>query len=151
MLYNYLPTPLEVNGGIKIGYTTNKSEMLTRKVAVDEPFSAVIFKTIVDPYMGKISLFKANSGVIKKDDEVLISNKGVKVKVGNISFFRGGRQLPAEEVRAGDIGAMTKIQEAQTGDTLCDKDNVILYQVIEFPKHVYICPLFQKKKVMMIN
>ncbi|MGL5670194.1 MAG: GTP-binding protein, partial [Cetobacterium sp.] len=52
MLYNYLPTPLEVNGGIKIGYTTNKSEMLTRKVAVDEPFSAVIFKTIVDPYMG---------------------------------------------------------------------------------------------------
>lgn len=146
MLYNYLPTPLEVNGGIKIGYTTNKSEMLTRKVAVDEPFSAVIFKTIVDPYMGKISLFKVNSGVIKKDDEVLISNKGVKVKVGNISFFRGGKQLPAEEVGAGDIGAMTKIQEAQTGDTLCDKDNVILYQVIEFPKPCLYMSIVPKEK-----
>ena len=146
MLYNYLPTPLEVNGGIKIGYTTNKSEMLTRKVAVDEPFSAVIFKTIVDPYMGKISLFKVNSGVIKKDDEVLISNKGVKVKVGNIPFFRGGKQLRAEEVGAGDIGAMTKIQEAQTGDTLCDKDNVILYQVIEFPKPCLYMSIVPKEK-----
>lgn len=146
MLYNYLPTPLEVNGGIKVGYTTNKSEMLTRKVSVDEPFSAVIFKTIVDPYMGKISLFKVNSGVIKKDDEVLISNKGIKVKVGNISFFRGGKQLPAEEVRAGDIGAMTKIQEAQTGDTLCDKDNSILYQVIEFPKPCLYMSIVPKEK-----
>lgn len=146
MLYNYLPTPLEVNGGIKVGYTTNKSEMLTRKVSVDEPFSAVIFKTIVDPYMGKISLFKVNSGVIKKDDEVLISNKGIKVKVGNISFLRGGKQLPAEEVRAGDIGAMTKIQEAQTGDTLCDKDNSILYQVIEFPKPCLYMSIVPKEK-----
>ncbi|MGL4566954.1 MAG: GTP-binding protein, partial [Fusobacteriaceae bacterium] len=117
IMYNYLPTPQEVNEGRKVGYSLNTDKKIERKVDINEPFSAIIFKTIVDSYMGKISLFKVNSGRIKKDDEVLISNKKIKVKVGNISFFRGAKQIAADEVRAGDIGAVTKLQEAQTGDT----------------------------------
>ncbi|WP_432204958.1 elongation factor G [Cetobacterium somerae] len=146
MLYNYLPTPQEVTEGFKTGYGLNREEILKRKVSVDEPFSAVIFKTIVDPYMGKISIFKVNSGTIKKDDEVLIANKNIKIKIGNISFFRGGKQIPSDIVQAGDIGATMKILDAQTGDTLCDKDNPIIYNVIEFPKPCLYMSIIPKEK-----
>ncbi|MGL5577748.1 MAG: elongation factor G, partial [Fusobacteriaceae bacterium] len=146
MMYNYLPTPQEINGGVKLGYTLTKEDKIERKVSIEEPFSAIVFKTIVDPYMGKISLFKVNSGRVKKDDEVLISNKNIKVKIGNISFFRGAKQIIAEEVRAGDIGAVTKLQEAQTGDTLCDKENGIIYNVIEFPKPCLYMSIIPKEK-----
>ncbi|MGL5544031.1 MAG: elongation factor G [Cetobacterium sp.] len=146
MMYNYLPTPQEVNDGRKLGHSLNNDKNIERKVDIDEPFSAIIFKTIVDSYMGKISLFKVNSGRIKKDDEVLIANKNIKVKVGNISFFRGAKQILADEVRAGDIGAVTKLQEAQTGDTLCDKENPIVYNIIDFPKPCLYMSIVPKEK-----
>lgn len=146
MMYNYLPTPQEVNGGIKSGYMVNSDEKIEREVNINEPFSAIVFKTIVDPYIGKISLFKVNSGKVKKDDEVLISNKNIKVRIGNISFFRGAKQIPADEVSAGDIGAVTKLQEVQTGDTLCDKEDTIVYSVIDFPKPCLYMSIVPKEK-----
>ncbi|MEG1806673.1 MAG: elongation factor G [Cetobacterium sp.] len=146
MLYNYLPTPQEMNGGVKIGYSLDGEKRVERKVNEKEFFSAVIFKTIVDPYMGKISLFKVNSGVLKKDDEILIGNKNIKVKVGAVSFFRGGKQILAEEVKAGDIGAITKLPDAQTGDTLCDKENPVVYKVISFPKPCLYMSIIPKEK-----
>lgn len=144
MLYNYMPTPKEMNGGIKIGYSLDGEEVIERKVDENESFSALVFKTLVDPYIGKISIFKVNSGRIKKDDEVYVSNKNISVKVGNLSFIRGGKQLQANEIVAGDIGVITKISEIQTGDTLCDKNNPIVYTPIIFPKpclYMAITPL----------
>ena len=146
MLYNYLPTPKEMNGGTKIGYSLDGENRIERKVCEKEFFSAVIFKTIVDSYMGKISLFKVNSGTVKKDDEILIGNKNIKVKVGAVSFFRGGKQILAEEIKAGDIGAVTKLPDAQTGDTLCDKDNPVIYKVISFPKPCLYMSIVPKEK-----
>lgn len=146
MLYNYMPTPQESDEGMKYGYSLNGEEKIKREVSEKSPFSAVIFKTIVDPYIGKISLFKVNSGILKKDDEVLISNKNVPVKIGNISMFRGGKQLATNEVKAGDIGATTKIQDAQTGDTLCSKDAPIVYRTVEFPKPCLYMSIIPKEK-----
>lgn len=147
MLYKYMPTPQELNEGIKIGYSLDGTKKIERKVSEDEPFSAIIFKTIVDPYLGKISLFKVNSGKIQKDDEILVANKNEKEKISNISFFRGGRQITSKEIKAGDIGATTKLTFAQTGDTLCDKDFPIIYKTIFFQKPCLYMSILPKEKI----
>ena len=133
MLYEYMPTPQEMHGGERVGENL-EGELETRKVDESEPFSAIIFKTIVDPFVGKISLFKVNSGTLKKDTEVLNINRNKKERITNISFLRGINQLEAAEVKAGDIGATNKLQYAQTGDTICDKNHPIKYENIKFPK-----------------
>lgn len=134
MLYNYMPMPHEMNGGEREGLNPITNNIEKRKVDENEKFSAFIFKTIVDPFIGKISLFKVISGKISKDTEILISNKNKKERISNISFFRGIKPLDTTEIKAGDIGGTTKLQYAQTGDTLCDKDNPICYSTIELPK-----------------
>lgn len=147
MLYKYMPTPEELNGGIKIGYDLETNKRIERKVSKDEPFSAIIFKTIVDPYIGKISLFKVNSGTIKKDDEILISNKNIKERIGNISFFRGGKQIPTNEINAGDIGGTMRLSTAQTGDTICSKDHPIVYKIISYQKPCLYMSILPKDKM----
>ena len=116
MLYEYMPTPQDMNEGERVGENPETGEIVVRKVEVEEPFSAIVFKTIFDPFVGKISVFKVNSGKLTKDSEVLNSSKGKKERVANLFFIRGKNQLDTEEVRAGDIGATTKLQFTQTGD-----------------------------------
>lgn len=132
MINDYMPLPNEMFDGERVGVDSNGEEIV-RKVNRDEPFSAIVFKTLVDPFIGKISLFKVNSGVLKKDMEVLNANKNKKEKISQVFFLRGNKQEDAQEIAAGDIGATTKLQYTQTGDTLCDKDNFIQYPAINFP------------------
>ncbi|MEG1365127.1 MAG: elongation factor G [Cetobacterium sp.] len=134
MLYDYMPTPQELYNGERVGVNPLTQEIEKRKVNENEPFSAIIFKTLVDPFIGKISMFKVNSGTIKRDTEILVANKNKRERISNVGYFRGIKQLPADEIKAGDIGATMKLQYAQTGDTICDKDNPIMYPTIEFPK-----------------
>lgn len=133
MINDYMPLPNEMFNGERVGKSPTGEEVI-RKVNRDEPFSATVFKTLVDPFIGKITLFKVNSGVLKKDMEVLNSTKNKKEKISQIFFLRGNKQEEALEIAAGDIGATTKLQYTQTGDTLCDKDKPIEYPQIEFPK-----------------
>lgn len=135
MLYDYMPTPQEMDEGLRVGVDLNGDES-KRTVDVNEPFSAIVFKTIVDPFVGKISLFKVNSGCLKRDTEVFNINRNKKERIANISYLRGINQLEADEIRAGDIGATTKLQYTQTGDTLCDKASPIRYEEINFPRAV---------------
>ncbi|WP_425448458.1 elongation factor G [Dethiothermospora halolimnae] len=132
MMFDYLPTPKDAVS--YKGIDPNTEEEISRKVDDNEPFSALIFKTIVDPFVGKISLFKVRSGSISKDMEVLNANKDEEEKIGSLFLVRGKKQVDVSKVGAGDIGATAKLQYAETGDTLCDIDNPIKYPKIEYPK-----------------
>lgn len=134
MICDYMPTPKDMHDGVYEGINPKNDEVITRKVDENEPFSALVFKTIVDPFVGKISLFKVYSGKIKKDMEVLNSNKDEVEKIGSLFFLRGKNQLEASEIVAGDIGATAKLQYTETGDTLCVKSAPIQYEGIKFPE-----------------
>lgn len=127
---NYMPNPTEA--GPYVG--KKGDEEIERKVDVNEPFSAIVFKTIVDPFVGKLSLFKVLSGKITKDDEIYNASKDATEKLGGLFILRGKNQIEVSEILAGDIGATSKLQITQTGDTICSKSNPILYPRIEYPQ-----------------
>ena len=102
----------------------------------DAPFSAVVFKTLADPFLGKISMFKVLSGSVAKDDKILDVTKNKEVKASNLFYLRGKEQIKTDKVVAGDIGAFTKLDELSTGDTLATTANKIEYKPIKYPKAV---------------
>lgn len=146
MIYDYMPTPVEARGGEVEGINPDTEDLIVRKVDMQEPFSAFVFKTIVDPFIGKISLFKVNSGVATRDVEVLNASQNKKEKLSNLYYVRGIKQRDTERVVAGDIAATTKLQYTRTGDTLCDKANPIIYDGIDFPKPCIFMNVVPSKK-----
>lgn len=134
MIYDYLPTPKEMDGGVVEGINPITGETVTRDIEDSEMMSAFVFKTIVDPFVGKISLFKVYSGKMKRDLEVLNANKEENEKIGPVFLLRGKSQLEVDHINAGDIGATAKLQFTETGHTLCDKNNPIRYDGIKLPK-----------------
>ena len=139
---NYMPNPTEV--GVNIGY--KGEEKVERKVDIDEPFSAIVFKTIVDPFVGKLSLFKVLSGKMTKDQELYNVSKDKTEKLGGLFVLRGKEQIEASEIVAGDIGATAKLQVTETGDSLCDKSNPTLYDRIEYPQPTLFLAVEPKAK-----
>ncbi len=127
----YIPSPLDVETYIG---KDKDGEFVERKVNTTEPFSAIVFKTIVDPFVGKLSLFKVGSGKISKDSEVYNENKGVTEKLGGLFTLRGKEQEEVDEILAGDIGATSKLQNTETGDSLCDKKETTRYRPLKYPK-----------------
>lgn len=117
-----------------------------RKPSDSEAFSALVFKTLADPYVGKLTYFKVYSGVLKSDSHVFNSTKGIEERVGQVYFLRGKNQEATSEVHAGDIGAVAKLSETGTGDTLCDKAKAVVYPKIEFPSPVYSVAIRAKSK-----
>lgn len=146
MIYDYLPTPVEMTGGEFVGKNPDTEKPEVRKASDDEHLSAFIFKTFVDPFVGKISLFKVYSGVFRKDTELLNANKDENEKIGSLFFLRGKGQTNLDYVSAGDIGATSKLQYSETGDTLCAVGHPIVYDPINIPKpclHMAIEPKAQ--------
>ena len=111
---------------------TNEEE--ERKISTEENFSAFVFKTLSDPYVGKLSFTKVYSGVLGSNTTVYNSSKDSSEKVSQLLFMRGGTQESAEKIIAGDIGVITKLVSTQTNDTLSDKNAPIVYPPIEFPE-----------------
>ncbi len=99
----------------------------------DQPFRALVFKTMADPYVGKISFFRVYTGKLNSDSQVVNLNKENPERVAQISLFRGKNQIPVKEVVAGDIAAVAKLQDTSTGDTLCVKENEYFLPDIKFP------------------
>ena len=128
----FLPPP-DSTPEIK-GKKPGSDELVIRNVGVDQPVSALIFKTIADPYVGKISIFKVYSGILKPDSTVLNSSTGKTEKISHIFTLRGKKQIQLDQAVAGDIAAVAKLQFANTGDTLCDPSNPIVLEGISFPK-----------------
>ena len=142
VIETYIPSPKSIGS-----YTGSKDgEEVERKVDLDEPFSAIVFKTIVDPFVGKLSLFRVVSGKINKDTELYNSTQGEAEKLGGLFILRGKNQIEVDEIVAGDIGATSKLNLTQTGDTLCDKDNHTLYDTIEYPQPTLFLAVESKNK-----
>ncbi len=104
------------------------------KLNENDPFSAFVFKTIADPFVGKISLFRVITGKLNGEVDVINSNKDKPEKLANVFFMRGKNQIPTKEIVAGDIGAVAKLQYTSTGDTLCDGNFKVIFDKINFPK-----------------
>lgn len=124
----FLPSPVD-RGEVK-----GVQEDQIRKPLDTEPFSALVFKTMADPFVGKLTLFRVFSGVIKSDSQVFNSSKGKSERIGQLFLIKGKTQEPTTELGAGDLGGVAKLQDVYTGDTLCDKDKQIVFPTIEFPK-----------------
>ena len=130
----YMPCPTELFSGQRIGEDPTTQQEKVVKISSENPFSAIVFKTLVDPFIGKISFFKVNSGTIKKETEVFNPKKNKKERIAQILTMQGNKQMELDELCAGDIGATTKLQFTQTGDTLCDKNFPVVFNKIRFPK-----------------
>ncbi len=134
MAFEYLPTPKDMHEGKCEGVNPETDEEIARIVSKDEPFSGIVFKTIVDQFVGKISLIKVNSGILNKDDEVLNATTMETEKIQNLFYLRGKEQTVTDGASVGDIIATSKLNNTSTGDTLCDKSAPIKYEGITYPK-----------------
>ncbi|WMJ80279.1 elongation factor G [Clostridium sp. MB40-C1] len=105
------------------------------EVTIDEnsKFSAFVFKTIADPFVGKLSLFKVMTGKLKSDSLVYNTNKEKQEKISSMYFLKGKEQILTSEISAGDIGAVAKLQYTCTGDTLCEMSEAIAFEDLKFP------------------
>lgn len=128
----YTPSPDQL-GDVK-GVKPGTDEEVTRSVSANAPFSALVFKTMADPFVGKLSMFKVFSGVLKSDSTIYNVSKRVEERVGQVFLTMGKDQIPVPEVVAGDIAAVAKLGETVTGNTLADKAAPIELPSVQFPK-----------------
>ncbi|HLH32205.1 MAG TPA: GTP-binding protein, partial [Terriglobia bacterium] len=105
---------------------------IQRKIADSEPFSAFVFKTFSDPFTGRISLYRVYSGTMTTETQPYNINKGVVERFGSIALLQGKTQVTVPKLHAGDIAAVAKLKETQTGDTLCDKAHPITYPAVKW-------------------
>jgi len=130
---DYTPAPTE-RATVQGEVTSGNGEPPTRKVADSEPLSLYVFKTVSDPFAGRISYFKVFSGVVKNDATVQNFTRSSPEKLAHISIMQGKTAVPVTELRAGDIGAVAKLKETLTGDTLGDKGAAIQYPKVLLPE-----------------
>ncbi len=130
-LTEVFPSPADRNA--RTGIDPRGGEQLVREYREDAPLSALVFKTLVDPYAGKMTLLRVYSGRISSDSSVYNSSKGVKERVGQLVLLRGRNQIPVSVIGAGDLGAVVKLKETSTGDTICDERSPIRLDSIDIP------------------
>ncbi|MBO4461102.1 MAG: elongation factor G [Clostridiales bacterium] len=101
--------------------------------SIDDPLAMFVFKTLSDPFVGKISIFKVNAGTLKANTAVYNATKGKEERIGGLFYLVGKKQIPTDKVTAGDIGATAKLAVTDTNDTLCDKARILELPKIKFP------------------
>ena len=119
---------------------------VTEKPMEEEPQSALVFKTLADPYVGKLNFFRVYGGSLKSDSVMYNANKEKEEKIGQVFTMRGKNQETLSEVKAGDIAVLAKLQETETGDTLCSKNNPLKLEGVEFPKPMLSIAIEPKSK-----
>ena len=134
LLVTYVPTPY-MHGAYR-GFNDN-NEPVERMSVVDATPSAFVFKTIVDPFVGKISVLKVVTGKLNSGDEIYNERAGKMEKLGKLFFLRGKSQQELNYAEAGDIVAVAKLQYTLSGDTLCDKNDIVRYLPLDYPQPVY--------------
>ncbi len=131
---HYLPSPLDVPP--VDGLDPKTQEPLVRKAEDNEPFSALAFKIMSDPFVGKLAFFRVYSGVLRAGDTIQNSTKDRKERIGRILLMHANHREEVEQVAAGDIAAAVGFKQTFTGDTLCDADKPIVLETIKFPEPV---------------
>ncbi|HLC21870.1 MAG TPA: elongation factor G, partial [Candidatus Methylomirabilis sp.] len=140
----YLPSPDDMPVAKGVNPTTKADD--ERKASATEPFSSFVFKTMADPFVGKLSLFRVYSGAAKSDSQVYNANQQAVEKFGQLFVLRGKKQEGVGELEAGDIGAIAKLSVSKTSDTLCVKEKPITYPAIEFPEALLSASIEPKAK-----
>jgi len=131
MIREYFPSTADC--GAASGLKPDKETKTVRKCSDDEPFSAFIFKTTIDPFVGTINLVQVKSGTLKKDQEVYVSNSGEVERIGQLFIPFGKNSFPIETVHAGDICAIAKMSKVYTDTTISDKKSPIIYPIMVTP------------------
>ena len=144
MIY-YMPAPTDIPPIKGILDDANETEA-ERPASDDAPFAALAFKIATDPFVGTLTFFRVYSGVLKSGDSVLNPVKGKKERVGRIVQMHANSREEIKEVRAGDIAAAVGLKDVTTGDTLCDLNNVITLERMEFPEPVISVAVEPKTK-----
>ncbi|MBP0727053.1 elongation factor G [Bacillus sp. RG28] len=141
---DYLPSPLDVPA-IK-GIVPDTEEELIRHSSDEEPFSALAFKIMTDPYVGKLTFFRVYSGTLESGSYVQNSTKGKRERVGRILQMHANSRQEISKVHAGDIAAAVGLKDTTTGDTLCDEKNLVILESMEFPEPVISIAIEPKSK-----
>ena len=131
----YLPSPLDVPS-VQGTVPGNDEEELERKASFDEPFAALAFKTVTDPFIGRLVYFRVYSGSAKSGSSVLNTVTGDRERLGRIVKMHADQREEVDEVFAGEIAAAVGLKDTSTGETFCDLENPILLEKIEFPDPV---------------
>ena len=132
----YMPSPLDINGGKIKGTDPKTEEPIEREMGDDAPFSALAFKIITDPFVGRLSFFRVYSGILEKGSYVLNSTKGKKERMGRLLQMHANKREELETVYSGDIAAAVGLKDTTTGDTLCAENAPIILEKMEFPDTV---------------
>ena len=143
-IVDYLPSPIDVEPVAGVNPKTDDVEI--RKPSDEEPFAALAFKIMTDPYVGKLTFLRAYSGRLKKGSYVFNSNKGVRERIGRILRMHANHREDVDEVYAGDIVAAVGLQDTVTGDTLCEVNRPIILENITFPEPVISIAIEPKTK-----
>jgi elongation factor G len=130
---DYMPSPIDIP---PVSGETDRGEMVTRAADDDEPFSALAFKIMTDPYVGQLTFIRVYSGVLNSGDTVYNSVRERKERIGRLLQMHANQREEIKEVRAGDIAAAVGLKEASTGETLCHPDKVIMLERMIFPEPV---------------
>ena len=140
----YLPSPLDVPA-IK-GINPDTDEEVERHSSDEEPFAALAFKVMTDPFVGKLTFFRVYSGILSSGSYVKNSTKGKRERVGRILQMHANTRNEIAEVYAGDIAAAVGLKDTTTGDTLCDEKNEVILESMEFPEPVIQLSVEPKSK-----
>ena len=143
-IVDILPSPVDAGPYPAINPTTNAPAQLEADAAGD--LAALVFKTVADPYVGKLSYFRVYSGTLESDSRVYNFRTGEEERTGQLYTIRGKEQLPTARVPAGDIGGVARLSETQTGDTLCDRGVPLKLEPAVFPNPLYSVAVTPKTK-----
>ena len=143
-IVHYLPSPVDIPAVRGINPETGAED--TRMASDSEPFAALAFKIMADPYVGKLTFFRVYSGVLKSGSYVLNSTKGKKERIGRLLRMHANHREEIDEVCSGDIAAAVGLKDTHTGDTICDEKNPIILESMEFPEPVISVAIEPKTK-----
>jgi elongation factor G len=132
-IVRYLPSPLDIEA---VNGTTLDGDPLVRKADAKEPFSALAFKIMTDPYVGRLAFFRVYSGRLDAGSYVMNARTGKNERISRIMQMHANKQNPVEYIEAGDIGAAVGFKDIKTGDTLCDEKNPVILESMSFPEPV---------------
>jgi elongation factor G len=142
-IIEYMPSPAEVAA---VKGTDEDGEPATRKATDEEPFAALAFKILTDPFVGNLTFFRVYSGTLNSGDSVYVPTKDKTERIGRLLQMHASERTEIKEVRAGDIAAAVGLKDVYTGDTLCDEDKIITLERMVFPQPVISVAVEPKTK-----
>ncbi|MBE0426768.1 MAG: elongation factor G [Nitrospirae bacterium] len=143
-IVDFLPSPLDIPP--VVGTIPGSDSVIVRHASDQEPFSALAFKVMTDPFVGQLTFIRVYSGLLTSGSYVYNSTKDVKERVGRILKMHSNKREEVKELSAGDIAAVVGLKKTLTGDTLCDENNPIILESIEFPEPVMSVAIEPKTK-----